>query len=63
MDSGLLKVTATDYTLIPLDQKGKVYAHLDEEDIQAIAKAVCDEWLKRERERNSIALEWKEIDL
>lgn len=41
MDSGLVKVT----------DRGKVYAHLDEEEILAIAQAVCNEMDNRAGEK------------
>jgi len=41
-------VSTTDSPLLQLDQQAKVYAHLDEKEIQAIAKAVSEE-LKKSR--------------
>jgi hypothetical protein len=37
-----------------VDQEGKVYIHLGEEELSTIAKAVAAELLKQERERNSL---------
>lgn len=47
---GILKVNTTDSPL-SMDANGKVLAHLTKDEIQTIAKAVCDE-LERRKEND-----------